>query len=154
MIAPRWCKSLLDRCWNVLPLKNLLIFLVALVFKQLLVLYDLLIAHRLASSKVFWKLIKRYHGCSWLHGACWFWVLTRAGLGGGKFYPPPLANFCDISKTAARSAAKLSVPFLTSIWHVPWKFERNPSENFWEIDVLVTSCSPFSPQKRQNFKRR
>ena len=43
------------------------------------------------------------------------YVLARAPFGGGAILAPPLWFFLNIKRTAARSAAKFSVPFRTSI---------------------------------------
>ena len=58
--------------------------------------------------------------------------------GGGQNLPP-LANFCNSVKTAARSAAKISVPVAPSILRLPVKFEQNRSKIFWVISKKVTS---------------
>ena len=45
-------------------------------------------------------------------------MLTRAVAGGGGQLTAPPPFFCDNSRTAARSAAKFSVPFRLFIAHV------------------------------------
>ena len=66
---------------------------------------------------------------------------------------PPLPTFHDRSKTAADIDAKLLVPSSASIWRLPPKFQKNPLRNFWENDVLVTSCFAISGQKAANVCR-
>ena len=60
--------------------------------------------------------------------------------GGGGQILPPLENIRDNLRTTYDIATKLSVPYRTSIWHLVWKFCQIWLENFWENDVLVTSC--------------
>ena len=64
--------------------------------------------------------------------------LTRAWPGGGRL-TPPLPNIRDSSKTNSAIDVKLGRPSHTTIWHRPWKFFWNPSENFWDMDDFVTS---------------
>ena len=74
-------------------------------------------------------------------------LLTRAVAGGGGSWlppPPPLRFFCDNSRTAARSAAKFSVPFGLFIAHVVW--------NFWPPDPKVRSPGQVKwPNLRKNW---
>ena len=65
--------------------------------------------------------------------------LTRAWPGGGRLTPPPLPNIRDSSKTNSAIDVKLGRPSHTTIWHRPWKFFWNPSENFWDMVDFVTS---------------
>ena len=80
-------------------------------------------------------------------------ILPREGLylnprpaGGGQILPP-LSNIRDNLRTTWDIATKLSVPYRTSIWHLVWKFCQIWSENFWENDVLVTSCHEILSKK-------
>ena len=75
-------------------------------------------------------------------------VLPHAALGGGAdSAPPPLPDFLDSSKTAVDIDAKLSVPYSASIWRLLQKNQENPSRNFGENGVLVTSCSSILGQR-------
>ena len=80
-------------------------------------------------------------------------VLTRAPLGGGKFYPSPLPDFRDNSKTEKDSDAKLSVPTCLGMNSTCFdKFWAESVGNFWVSDVLVTSCQAISGQKTTKFQ--
>ena len=59
--------------------------------------------------------------------------------GGGGVWRPPLPNIRDSSKTNRAIDVKLGKPSHTTIWHRPWKFFWNPSENFWDMVDFVTS---------------
>ena len=60
--------------------------------------------------------------------------LTRAPLGGSRFYPLP--DFLYIPKTGADIDAKFSVPSPVSIWRLPSIFLTNSPIFFSENDVL------------------
>ena len=69
-------------------------------------------------------------------------VNTRPA-GGSRFCPLP--DFLASSKTAADIHTELSLASstfssLASIWRLPSKFKKNLLRNFWEYDLLMTSC--------------
>ena len=76
-------------------------------------------------------------------------MLTLALLGGGPFWPP-LWFFPGGAKTAARSAAKFSVPLSASILHMYAKFETKGHHRSWVIEVKPRSCSTKNETKSSN----
>ena len=73
-------------------------------------------------------------------------MLTRALVGG--LFIAPSRFFCDSGNRAARSAAKLSVPFLASILRTFLnKIDRGPDRPAVS-DVRVTSCFVDFDQKQ------
>ena len=78
-------------------------------------------------------------------------MLTRHLAGGGANIAP-IATFLNNLKMRANIDAKLTVSYSESIWHIHTEFQRNPSWNVWENDVLVTSCHAISGRKTANFQ--
>ena len=77
-------------------------------------------------------------------------VVNPRPAGGGNIALLP--DFLDSSKTAAYIDAKFSVASPASIWRLPPKFQKNPSINFWENGVLVTSCFAILGEKSKCLK--
>ena len=70
---------------------------------------------------------------------------------GGAFWPP-LWFFLNSKKTAARSAAKFSVPSRASIWHLHTKFQVLGHLRSGVIEVKLRSCSSKNEQKSCNLE--
>ena len=66
-------------------------------------------------------------------------LLKSAHCRGVNITPPP-PDIRHSSETVLDIDMKLSVPYGTTILRLPWKFCANRTKNFWENDVLVTSC--------------
>ena len=79
-----------------------------------------------AMKTITWALLDKLSITSYLY------VRVNPPLAGGRKTPPPLANFLNNLKTSAYINAKLTVPYTASIWHIHTKFQRNPSEFFFE----------------------
>ena len=83
--------------------------------------------------------------CEWLG----IGALTRAALGRGvNITPSRFSRY--LKKTTPGIDAKISVPYLASIWRLLLISSFNPSRNFWENGLLVTSCSAIWGQKAVN----
>ena len=76
-------------------------------------------------------------------------TLTFAPLIGGPLWPP-LWFFLNSKKTAARSAAKFSVPSRASIWHLHTKFQVLGHLRSGAIEAKLRSCSSKNEQKSCN----
>ena len=76
-------------------------------------------------------------------------LLTLAPLGG---HYGPLWFFLNSKKTAARSAAKFSVPSRASIWHLHTKFQVLSHLRSIAIEVKLRSCSSKNEQKSCNLQ--
>ena len=86
--------------------------------------------------------VSRHNSCE-----CWNMRVNPRLTGGGGRLTPPLPNIRDSSKTNSAIDVKLGRPSHTTIWHRPWKFFWNPSENFWDMVDFVTSLHATFGQK-------
>ena len=78
--------------------------------------------------------------------------LNPRPVGGGAIWWFFLWFFLNSKKTAARSAAKFSVPSRASIWHLHTKFQVLGHPRSGAIEVKLRSCSSKNEQKSCNLQ--
>ena len=78
------------------------------------------------------------------------WGRLGGGVGGGRISP---ANFLTSLNTGTGVSVKFMVPYPSSIWRHPTKFQRTPSGSFWDNGVLATPCLAVRGRNTENVQR-